>query len=120
MSVHVRRGDYLKIAGNISLSASYFNRALSAFIGKQIVFTSDDILWVKSNFPGHYYSNMDVKDDLALQSLASYHIISNSSFSWWGSYLAKSKHTIAPKPWFKHDLLADHILEDHWETLLNE
>jgi hypothetical protein len=33
-------------------------------------------------------------------SLCNYHIIANSSFSWWGSWLANSKQTIAPKKWF--------------------
>jgi hypothetical protein len=33
-------------------------------------------------------------------TLCDYHIIANSSYSWWGSWLAKSKQTIAPKKWF--------------------
>jgi hypothetical protein len=38
-------------------------------------------------------------------SLCDYHIIANSSFSWWGSWLSKSKQTIAPKRWFAGDFL---------------
>jgi hypothetical protein len=38
--------------------------------------------------------------DMCLMSLCDYHIIANSSFSWWGSWLSNSKKTIAPSEWF--------------------
>jgi hypothetical protein len=44
-------------------------------------------------------------------SLCDYHIICNSSFSWWGSWLAKSKKTVAPKNWFGGDCI-NHNTED--------
>ena len=40
-------------------------------------------------------------------SLCSYAIIENSSFSWWGSWLANSKKTVAPKNWFGMPLSHD-------------
>ena len=42
--------------------------------------------------------------DLCLMAMCTYHIIANSSYSWWGSYLAKSKKTIAPSDWFGDEL----------------
>jgi hypothetical protein len=38
--------------------------------------------------------------DLCMITKCEYHIIANSSFSWWGAWLAKSKKVIAPKTWF--------------------
>jgi hypothetical protein len=40
---------------------------------------------------------------LCLMSKCDYHIIANSSFSWWGSWLAQSKKTICPRQWFSLD-----------------
>ena len=38
--------------------------------------------------------------DLCLMTLCDYHIISSfSTFSWWDTYLAKTKLAIAPKVW---------------------
>ena len=42
----------------------------------------------------------DTDIDLCLMSKCNYHIIANSSFSWWGAWLADSEHVIAPKNWF--------------------
>ena len=44
-----------------------------------------------------------VDADLCLMSLCKYHILANSSLSWWGAWLAKSEKIIAPKNWFGGD-----------------
>jgi hypothetical protein len=38
--------------------------------------------------------------DLCLMTLCSDHIIANSSFSWWGAWLANTSTVIAPNNWF--------------------
>jgi hypothetical protein len=49
-----------------------------------------------------------------------YHIIANSSFSWWGSWLANSKNVIAPKKWFAGEYI-EHNMRDlyisHWKII---
>jgi hypothetical protein len=58
---------------------------------EQELFQDDRFIFAEGNNTGV---------DLCLQSLCTYHIIANSSFSWWGAWLAKSDKIIAPKKWF--------------------
>ena len=58
---------------------------------EQSIFQSDDVLISEGNSTGI---------DLYLMTKCSYHIIANSSFSWWGAFLANSRQVVAPKNWF--------------------
>ena len=106
VSIHIRRGDYVNLQDHHPLQPmSYYERGLEYFpdtpvmvfsddpewCKEQTIFQSDDVLISESNPPGI---------DMYLMSKCSYHIIANSSFSWWGAYLAKSQQVIAPKNWF--------------------
>lgn len=106
ISVHVRRGDYLLSDGHIKLSPQYYEVGLE-LLPKDIpvMIFSDGLDWCKSQkvFDGNRFFFMEgncTEVDLCLQSLCNYHIIANSSFSWWGAWLAKSNKVIAPKTWF--------------------
>lgn len=103
VALHVRRGDYLTDPNFVLLGLDYYNEALKHFPNTKIMVFSDDINWCRENFASSKF-NFSLSSnpfiDLCLMSLCDYHIISNSSFSWWGSWLAKSKKTIAPQQWF--------------------
>jgi hypothetical protein len=85
---------------------------------------SDDVNWCKEQefFKGDRFTiseNNSTSVDLCLQSLCTYHIICNSSFSWWGSWLAKSKKTVAPWPWYENIDMRDLYIPD-WTILRYE
>jgi hypothetical protein len=117
VSLHVRRGDYVSdpktTATHRVCSLEYYHSAIK-YIADHVerphffVF-SDDMDWVKSNlksqFPLSYVDHnqgADSYNDMRLMSLCHHHIISNSSFSWWGAWLddRPDKIVIAPKRWF--------------------
>jgi hypothetical protein len=108
-SLHVRRGDYVNHSLHEVCNIEYYKNAISNIknrknIGLFLIF-SDDIHWCKENFKDEIFvfseELMDI-EDLFLMSLCDNHIISNSSFSWWGSWLCKNmdKIIITPNKWF--------------------
>lgn len=110
ISLHVRRGDYTTNPNHPTQSLEYYEKSLSNFDSDlPIIIFSDDPQWCDEQelfSPDRFFISEggDTKVDLCLMTLCSYHIIANSSYSWWGSYLAKSKKTIAPSDWFGEDL----------------
>jgi hypothetical protein len=107
ISIHVRRGDYLTISEVLPvLDISYFLNCLSKFndIDNVYVF-SDDKNWIKNNFSQYKLTIVDGLEDyeeMWAMSLCSNNIISNSSFSWWASFLNKNenKKIFSPNVWF--------------------
>jgi hypothetical protein len=116
ISIHLRRGDYLQYSHHPVQTLDYYVEGLSHMPEDiPVMIFSDDIEWCKEQeiFLGDRFIFAEGNNtgiDLCLMSLCSYAIIANSSFSWWGSWLAKSKKTIAPKNWFGPPLL--HSTED--------
>ena len=125
VSVHIRRGDYLKkrrIADYNICTETYYRRAIETIQAKvkQPVFYvfSDDPAWGQAQdiFPagtvfvsGHEGPNAYI--DMQLMSLCRHHIIANSSFSWWGAWLGQTQDTvtIAPNVWFRNRPRPDSI-----------
>ena len=107
VSLHVRRGDYLdKIDRHPPTKLSYCKDAIDYFGSNYNFYViSDDIKWCKKNLKGDnvmFIENEPDYIDLWLMSLCEHNIITNSTFSWWGSWLNKNrdKTVIAPKKWF--------------------
>jgi hypothetical protein len=104
-SLHIRRGDYLGLQNHHPVvSLDYYSQAIEFLRDSTdyyVVF-SDDIEWCKNNFPDSFIfsDNDDEFIDLLKMSLCHNHIIANSSFSWWGSYLSTNDgKVIAPNKW---------------------
>lgn len=103
-SIHVRRGDYIvQPEFHPFCGLDYLNSCIRKLKGKFIV-CSDDIMWCKQNLSGdiNFVESGSMFVDFACLSLCKNHIISNSSYSWWSSFLSDypDKMIFAPKRWF--------------------
>lgn len=107
VSVHIRRGDYIKFPDIHTIcSLDYYKKAL--YIMKEKIgdftpiFISDDKQWCSYNFNGIISPFDDELEDLILMFNCDHNIIANSSFSWWGAYLNENKNkiVIGPEKWF--------------------
>ena len=127
ISLHVRRGDYFtpRFVGIYGIcDTQYFEKALEYLHNRiadaKVFVFSDDHEWVKKNIHiSMSYTivpNYDVPQFsyIELMSKCKHHIISNSSFSWWGAVLNADNDsiTICPSRWRK-DTDENPSLE-HW------
>lgn len=127
ISLHIRRGDYLTNPNHPVQSLEYYQQALKILPDNLPVFVfSDDCSWCfqqqvfqDERFMIAQNSALDV--DLCLMTLCDYHVIANSSLSWWGAWLANSKKVIAPKNWFGGQLAIQKPVTDlvfgNWEWI---
>lgn len=112
ISMHIRRTDYLTVGlDQYVLSMNYYARALEYICTKlaepHVFVFSDDPNWALANLrlqiPMIIVSNSQMHDyeELQLMSMCKHHIVANSSFSWWGAWLASGneKIVIAPERW---------------------
>ena len=122
VALHVRRGDYVTLASAASLHGSlglpYYGAALQRMRehvgGARYFVFSDDIAWCREHLPlgaaeavfVDHNTGADAWQDLLLMASCRHHIIANSSFSWWGAWLADQRYgegdhaVIAPAHWF--------------------
>ena len=114
IALHVRRGDFLHNSGNHPpLELEYYAEALKNFNdNREVIIFSNDSEWCKEQelFESDRFAVSEGGNqfyDLCLMSMCSDFIIANSSFSWWGAWLANRGEVIAPKKWFGPNLNHD-------------
>lgn len=107
VSLHVRRGDYVRQrAAFPPQPLAYYQTAIDRFPpNTRFLVFSDDLPWCRRQFTGDRFTFVDGGSDirdLFLMSLCRHHILSNSSFSWWGAWLNPStdKVVYCPAYWF--------------------
>lgn len=107
VSVHVRRGDYLRlVTKHPPVTKQWYEACMERFPGFHFLFFSDDPLWCQLNFKrkdvtvsiGH-----TEEQDLIDMSRCEHHICSASTFSWWGAWINRNpkKRILIPKNWFQ-------------------
>lgn len=110
VSVHVRRGDYLKNPDIGVLDLVYYKKSVRYILqnteNPTFFIFSDDLDWCKKTFnfiPNKIYiENTQTEiEDMTLMKYCQSNIIANSSFSWWAAWLNtnQKKIVIAPKNW---------------------
>ena len=134
IAIQIRKTDYLTIKKNQfifeDLTPEYFEASLNYLKKKLnnpiILIFSDDNDWVKSNLKFIKDESIIIEDEwkgpkyqfsMYLMNKCNNHIISNSSFGWWGAFLAENpdKIVVAPKKWYKISSMNNNIsLPDSW------
>ena len=125
--ISVRRGDYLQLNDvyNI-LDIDYYKKCIDkvneSFESVNYFVFSDDLKWCREIFKGKNFTfiepiKYEYRDELGI-ILMSYcntaSIISNSTYSWWGSYLNQNDiMRYAPSKWFSDNRKTE-ILPDNW------
>lgn len=126
--VHLRLGDYKHEHGIGVLPKSYYQEALNRLVEK----VESRNLWVFTNEPESVnlyidpspYFEMQVigevglnpAETLELMRFGSSYVIANSTFSWWGAFLAYDGESIKimPKPWFRQLPSPSGISPENW------
>lgn len=127
VSIHVRRGDYVANFANHTVTGlPYYMDAISKFFSDQpyrFVVFSDDPAWCQANFEGgHVVTVNNSYVEMCMMSMCDHHIVTNSSFSWWGAWLNPNPQKIvtAPAQWFgpnlKRNSIAD-LIPKEWFLL---
>lgn len=127
--IHVRRTDYLNhldyyyVVNNDYIQSS--TNIINAKINSPHFFVfSDDIEWCKENiklknttFVDNTYAGNACNYYLQLMYSCKHYIISNSTFSWWPTWLGRSTDSliIAPKKWYKTSSVnAEELVPSSW------
>lgn len=127
IALHIRRTDFITNPNHYSLPLEYYEEALKYFDScREVLIFSDDTDWCSKQklFSDDRFLISDGQDnyhDLCLMTLCEDHIISNSTYSWWGAWLAEDNKVIAPKDWFgdsnNKNLNTKDIIPERWIKL---
>ena len=107
IALHLRLGDYVAAQECHPIcSLEYYVEGLKLLPDDLLIYVfSNDIpqaieFFKPLNRKIVFVEDTDKYIDMCLMTMCDYHIIANSSFSWWGAWLSNSKKVIAPARWF--------------------
>jgi len=117
VSIHVRRGDFLRFNEGKSVLTSKFYKAATDYIISSGISNptwyifSEDQDWCRSNFSFLERNvnfiqlcgeNADIEELLLLKECRAGAILSNSSFSWWGAALSNNQAKVVVTSRYRH------------------
>jgi hypothetical protein len=137
VALHVRRGDYLTTERDLHLvcTDAYYERAVrhirERVSGAAIYVFSADAAWCRERYaaaPGTTVVDLPASKsepglDLHLMSRCRHHVVSNSTYSWWGAWLANGEDQIVcvPARWFNDAAMSAAAMRDtvpaHWQRI---
>lgn len=105
VAFHIRRGDYLNYPDiHYICNTAYFDKCFDMFGGYQINVFTDSPEYIIKEFNHRHFNLIQTTSELVDLTLMSIHdnvVCSNSTFSWWASFLGKEKErVIVPSKWF--------------------
>ena len=125
-SIHIRAGDYLEHPTRFPVPTEKYYSTAAQLVGEtQFVVFSDNIDFAKNRLKGidgdlmyvdgisrpinplHRKGEPEDQWDMFLMSFCDQNIIGNSTFSWWGAFLAGHNQVFYPSVWFGPDLVAN-------------
>lgn len=137
ISVHVRCGDYLKARSQRFhglTNPTYFRDAITSAVDatgiRHVCVVSDDLgfaeklirtIDIEHQVDISHFAGQTAWEDLSVLANSGAVVMSNSSFSWWGGYLAGRRHNafvVAPIPWYAYPSSAERVMLPHmWKRL---
>ena len=135
VAVHVRRGDFTTQPAFAVCTAGYYRQAIERLRARvpaaRFHVFSDDPAWCREHLhgpdvvvPDQPAADANPLHSLHLMSLASHHVIANSSYSWWAAWLGRKEDQIVlcPPRWFARDIhapIAEKLCPE-WEVVGEE
>ena len=129
IAVHVRRGDNAVRKKSIkefgTLPIKYYLSAIKLLRKKygnlKVIFFTDDRDWTEKSLLPEVKNSIilekkhsDFAKDFFYMSKCSHFVVSNSSFSWWSSYIARTKndstHIVFPSHYFRLKKIQDYYI----------
>lgn len=120
--ISIRRGDFVGNPNYELIPDKFYIGALLKFdyTKYNLLFFSDDLSYCRTHFECLENANFidaDPIEQLCLMTMCENHIISQSTFSWWGAYLSNSKRVIRPAYNFSHQYISKgNIDRDFWAS----
>lgn len=118
VAIHYRRDDYVGNKNYHQLSVAYYLQQYAEyFTGKPLTAFSDDAAFVKLHHASGWSHDDDPIKELRHMIAHRFHIIANSTFSWWAAYLSAG-FVVRPDGWFAGKLAQQcstaTLFPDYW------